>query len=63
MPKQSSSSFQNLGNGVFRVGGTVSRSAVSGRYISGSSASRFPRTTVAESKAKSSTASNPRPTK
>jgi hypothetical protein len=32
-------SYQSLGNGVFRVGGAVQRSAVTGRYITESSRS------------------------
>lgn len=31
------SSYQSIGKGVFRVGGTVSRSAVTGRYVTSES--------------------------
>ena len=34
------SSFQALGNGVFRAGGAVHRSALTGRYVSSTSSSR-----------------------
>lgn len=30
---EKSSSYQSLGNGVYRVGGAVHRSAVTGRYV------------------------------
>ena len=30
---EKSSSYQSLGNGVYRVGGAVTRSAVTGRYV------------------------------
>lgn len=46
---KSNSSFQNLGGGVYRVGG-LSRSAVTGRYVTTSTAVRHPSTTVAERK-------------
>ena len=35
-------SYQSLGNGVFRVGGAVQRSAVTGRYITENSRSSAP---------------------
>jgi hypothetical protein len=41
------SSFQNLGGGVYRVGG-AHRSAVTERYVNSSAAARNPRTTSAE---------------
>lgn len=43
----SKSSFQSLGNGVYRVGG-MHRSAVTGKFISNATAARHPRTTVVE---------------
>lgn len=36
--KASSSSYQSLGNGMYRVGGAVTRNAVTGRYVTHSSA-------------------------
>ncbi|SKC69135.1 hypothetical protein SAMN06309945_2750 [Okibacterium fritillariae] len=41
------SSFQNLGGGVYRVGG-AHRSAVTGRYVNSSAAASNPRTTSTE---------------
>lgn len=43
------SSFQSLGNGVYRVSG-MQRSAVTGRFVS-DAAARHPRTTVTEKQA------------
>lgn len=48
------SSFQSLGNGVYRVNG-MQRSAVTGRYVSNAAAARHPRTTVTEKQPNSST--------
>lgn len=46
---EQSSSYQSLGNGVYRVGGAVTRNAVTGRYItSKATASHSHRATVAE---------------
>ena len=50
---ENSSSYQSLGNGVYRVGGAVTRSAVTGRYVTSKSAARHPSTTSTESPAKS----------
>lgn len=33
MAKSSASGYQSLGNGVFRVGGVATRSAVTGKYV------------------------------
>lgn len=40
-------SFQSLGGNVYRVGG-AHRSAITGRYISNTTASRYPNTSVTE---------------
>lgn len=44
---RASGSYQNLGDGVYRVGG-MSRSAITGRYVSNGAALRQPRTTISE---------------
>lgn len=45
----SSSSYQSLGKGIYRVG-AVQRSAVTGRYVTKSTATAAARTTMSESK-------------
>jgi hypothetical protein len=53
-------SFQSLGNGVYRVGG-VQRSAITGRYVSKSAASRWPGKTVVENQLPPSSSGSARP--
>lgn len=43
---EKSSSYQSLGNGVYRVGGAVSRSAVTGRYVTPKASASHSRTTT-----------------
>lgn len=41
-------SVQKMGKGTYRVGSAKSRSAITGRFVKQSSASKNPRTTVTE---------------
>lgn len=50
MTVKKSGSYQDLGKGVFRVGGAVQRSAVTGRYVSKSSSARPSGSTPVERK-------------
>jgi hypothetical protein len=50
-------SFQNLGNGVYRVGG-MQRSAITGRFVSKAAAARHPRTSVVEKQSPSAAGTN-----
>lgn len=55
MAKQVTRSFQSIGNGVYRVSGSVRRSAVTGRYVTenkGSSAVRIVSTSSKSASAK-----------
>lgn len=45
---EQSSSYQSLGNGTYRVGGAVTRNAVTGRYITTKATAIHPRSTVTE---------------
>lgn len=57
---EKSSSYQSLGNGVYRVGGAVSRNAVTGRYITGKSAARHQGNGASERPSGTSKSSSPR---
>lgn len=48
--RNTNGSYQSLGKGVYRVGGAVHRSAVTGRYVTKSTSSKSPRTTITERK-------------
>jgi hypothetical protein len=43
----SKSSFQNLGNGTYRVGG-ARRSAITGRYVTNTAAAKHPHTSATD---------------
>lgn len=51
----SSSSYQSLGKGVYRVG-AVQRSAITGRYVTKNTSQSAARTTVSEGKSSSAAA-------
>ena len=53
---EKSSSYQSLGNGVYRVAGAVTRNAVTGRYVAAKTAPRSPSGTVTQRSAGSGAA-------
>lgn len=57
---EKSSSYQSLGNGVYRVGGAVSRNAVTGRYVTGKSVSTRPGNSTSERPTSTSNTPPPR---